>query len=518
MSKASIEIMVVMLLYMFSLIAIGIKYAKKANENSDNYFIGGRKLGPWLVALSAEASDMSGWLLMGLPGVAYWLGLADAAWTAIGLAIGTYLNWLIVAQPLRKYSHIAGNAITIPDFFSNRFKEKTKVLLLVSSLFTLIFFAVYTGSCFVTGGKLFHYLFGFDYGFMMIIGAVFVIIYTIMGGFLSEATANFMQASVMVIALVFVLIAGIINAGGIMSVIENVRTIPGFLDFFVMAAPTVDSHGVQTLSAAGLPVFGAEVKYGLIAIISTLSWGLGYFGMPQVLVRFIAIREPSELKRSRRIATFWCVISLACAVFIGIVGRASFPSALNTASVSENVFIHLSTILFHPLIAGVMMSGILAASFSSASSYLLIATSAVSKNIFQGIIKKDAPDKHIMRLSYVILLLVSFIGILIALDENSIIFSIVSFAWAGFGAAFGPLMLFSLFWRRTTHQGAIAGLITGGSMVFIWKLLIKPFGGIFGIYELLPSFVLSSLVIIIISLLTKPNEEVQKEFDSVHAK
>ncbi|MDR3049796.1 MAG: sodium/proline symporter [Elusimicrobiota bacterium] len=518
MSKASIEILIIMLLYMFSLIAIGVKYAKKANENSDNYFIGGRKLGPWLVALSAEASDMSGWLLMGLPGVAYWLGIADAAWTAIGLAAGTYINWLIVAKPLRKYSHIAGNSITIPDFFSNRFKEKTKVLLLLSSLFTLIFFAVYAGSCFVTGGKLFSYLFGFDYGLMMIIGAVFVIIYTLLGGFLSEATANFMQASVMIIALIFVLAAGVINAGGVGAVIENVRTIPGFLDFFAMASPTINAQKVQITDAIGLPIFGDAVKYGFITIISTMSWGLGYFGMPQVLVRFISIKEPSELGRSRRIATVWCVISLACAVLIGIVGRAVFPTVLSTASASENVFIHLSNILFHPIIAGIMMSGILAASFSSASSYLLIATSAVSKNIFQGIIKKDAPDKHVMRLSYVILLLVSLTGIIIAMDESSVIFSIVSFAWAGFGAAFGPLMLFSLFWRRATHKGAIAGLVTGGSMVFIWKLLIKPLGGVFGIYELLPSFVLSSLAIIIVSLLTKPNEEVQKEFDSVYVK
>ncbi|MDR3244187.1 MAG: sodium/proline symporter, partial [Elusimicrobiota bacterium] len=442
----------------------------------------------------------------------------DAAWTAIGLALGTYINWLLVAQPLRKYSHIAGNSITIPDFFSNRFKEKKKVLLLISSLFTLIFFAVYAGSCFVTGGKLFHYLFGFDYQLMMAIGAAFVIIYTIMGGFLSEATANFMQASVMIIALALVLIVGIVHAGGVFAVFENINHIPGFLDFFTMASPIVNDNKVQEISAIGQPMFSTAINYGFITIISTLSWGLGYFGMPQVLVRFMAIKEPLELKRSRRIGTFWCVISLACAVLIGIVGRSLFPDLLRTASDSENVFILLSTLLFNPILAGIMMSGVLAASFSSASSYLLIAASAVSKNIFQGIIKKDADDKLIMRLSYITLLAVSLTGILIALDESSIIFSIVSFAWAGFGAAFGPLMLFSLFWRRCTHSGAIAGLITGGSMVFIWKLLIKPLGGVFGIYELLPSFILSSLVIIIVSLSTKPNEEVQKEFDSVHAK
>lgn len=515
MQEGSLQILIAMVCYMAVVIGIGIYFAKRSNQSSEDYFLGGRSLGPWVTAMSAEASDMSGWLLMGLPGVAYWCGLSDAAWTSIGLALGTYINWLLVAKRLRRYSAVAGDAITLPDFFSNRFHEKKKVIMTLSALFILIFFTVYASSCFVTCGKLFSTLFGASYQSMMIAGAVFVVIYTFLGGFLAESASDFMQAVVMIFALTVILITGTLAAGGLQAVVDNAKNIPGFFTFFGIASPSVDANGIQQV-ANGAPVFGEAGSYGFLTIISTLSWGLGYFGMPQVLLRFMAIRKTDELVRARRIATVWVVISLAAAVLIGLMGRAMFPvhETLNTASGAENVFIVLSRHLLPPLLAGLVMAGILAATISSSDSYLLIAASAVSLNIFKGILKKDASDKQVMTMSRIILLLIAVAGVVIAMDENSVIFTIVSFAWAGFGAVFGPIMLFSLFWKRTTQAGAVAGMVTGGVMVFFWKLVLKPLGGVFGIYELFPAFVLSCLVILVVSLLTPvPSAQIQQEFD-----
>jgi len=509
------QIIVAMTVYMAVVIGIGLYYARRASESSSNYLIGGRSLGPWVTAMGAEASDMSGWLLMGLPGVAYWVGLSDAIWTAIGLFIGTYLNWLLVAKRLRGYSALAGDSITIPDFFSNRFKEKKKIIMTIAALFILIFFAVYASSCFVTVGRLFSTLFGIKYHYMMVLGAVFVVFYTFIGGFLAESASDFMQGVVMVISLTVVLFFGIQYAGGIQAVVENAKSIPGFFDFFGIAQPEL-ADGVQKVTEAGKPVFGEAGEYGFLTIISTLSWGLGYFGMPQVLLKFMAIRDGNELKLSRRIATVWCAISLLAAVAIGIIGRSLYPDTFLRQSDAENIFVLLSTTFFPPLLAGVVMAGILAATISSSDSYLLISASAFSKNIYHGLMKKDADDKTLLRVTRITLLVISLIAILIALDENSIIFKVVAFAWAGFGATFGPIMLFSLFWKRTTRAGAIAGMVTGGSMVFIWYFLIKPLGGVFGIYELLPAFVLSCIAILVVSLLTEePSEEIIKEFEAV---
>ena len=515
MQEGSLQILIAMVCYMAVVIGIGIYFAKRSNQSSEDYFLGGRSLGPWVTAMSAEASDMSGWLLMGLPGVAYWCGLSDAAWTSIGLALGTYINWLLVAKRLRRYSAVAGDAITLPDFFSNRFHEKKKVIMTLSALFILIFFTVYASSCFVTCGKLFSTLFGASYQSMMIAGALFVVIYTFLGGFLAESASDFMQAVVMIFALTVILITGTLAAGGLQAVVDNAKNIPGFFTFFGIASPSVDANGIQQV-ANGAPVFGEAGSYGFLTIISTLSWGLGYFGMPQVLLRFMAIRKTDELVRARRIATVWVVISLAAAVLIGLMGRAMFPvhETLNTASGAENVFIVLSRHLLPPLLAGLVMAGILAATISSSDSYLLIAASAVSLNIFKGILKKDASDKQVMTMSRIILLLIAVVGVIIAMDENSVIFTIVSFAWAGFGAVFGPIMLFSLFWKRTTQAGAVAGMVTGGVMVFLWNLVLKPLGGVFGIYELFPAFVLSCLAILVVSLLTPaPSAQIQQEFD-----
>lgn len=512
MSGDSIQILIAMSLYLVVVIGIGFYFKERANKNPDNYFIGGRSLGPWVAAMSAEASDMSGWLLMGLPGVAYWFGLSDAIWTAIGLAAGTYINWLVVAKRLRRYSTVT-NSITIPEFFSNRFKENKKVILMISAVFILVFFAVYAASCFVTFGKLFSTLFDLKYQYVMILGAIIVILYTFLGGFLAESVSDFLQGIVMVIALCTVLIVGVVAAGGIPAILENIKAIPGFFEFFGIAQPQV-ADGVQQLDAAGKPLFGEAGNYGLLTIISTLSWGLGYFGMPQVLLRFMAINKSSELKKSRRIATIWCVISLFAAVVIGLVGRSLYPAELLTQGASESIFITMSTGLLPALLAGIIMSGILAATMSSSDSYLLIASSAFAKDIYKGIVKRDASDKQIMMITRITLLVVSLFGVIIALDENSVIFKVVSFAWAGFGATFGPIMLFSLLWKRTTRSGAIAGMLTGGGMVFIWKLLLKPIGGIFGIYELFPAFVLSCLAILVVSLLTKkPDQSIQDEYE-----
>ena len=512
----SFQIMIVMIVYMLVVIGIGLAFARRANRSSEDYFLGGRGLGPWVTAMSAEASDMSGWLLMGLPGVAYWSGISDAVWTAVGLAVGTYLNWLVTSRRLRRYSEKAGNAITLPEFFSNRFHEKSRVIMTIAALFILIFFTVYAASCLVTCGKLFSTLFGFDYVPMMIVGAVFVLVYTIIGGFLAESASDFMQAIVMIVALVVVVVIGTASAGGLGAVMDNVRSIPGFLDFFGIATP-VTENGVQQ-AVNGAPQFGAAGTYGLLSVLSALAWGLGYFGMPQVLLRFMAIRSEHELKSSRRIAAVWVVISLCVAVFIGVMGRALFPTALTTAAEAENVFILLSTHLLPPVLAGLVMAGILAATISSSDSYLLIAASAFSKNIYQGLLHRKATDKQVLTMSRVTLLAITAIAIVIALDENSVIFTIVSFAWAGFGATFGPLMLLSLFWKRINRAGAIAGMIGGGCMVFIWNLLIRPLGGAWDIYELLPAFLFSCLCIVVTSLLTAPpSKEIQREFDQVRA-
>ena len=515
MDGKTLQILIAMVIYMAVVIVIGVLFAKRANKSSEDYFLGGRSLGPWVTAMSAEASDMSGWLLMGLPGVAYWCGLADALWTAVGLAVGTYLNWLIVSKRLRRYSVRANNSITLPDFFSNRFREKKKVIMIVAAAFILIFFTVYAASCFVTCGKLFSTLFGAKYETMMILGAVFVLLYTILGGFLAESASDFMQGIVMIVALTVIVIVSTANAGGVGAVLENAKSIPGFFEFFGLASPSVDANGVQ-LVEAGVPVFGAAADYGFLSVVSMLAWGLGYFGMPQVLLRFMAIRKEEELKYSRRIAMIWVVVSLAVAVFIGIVGRALYPTAHVTKAAAENIFITLATSSLPAILAGFVMAGILAATISSSDSYLLIAASAFAKNIFQGVAKKKATDKQVMLVTRITLLVIALIAIVIALDENSVIFNVVSFAWAGFGATFGPLMLFSLFWKRTNRAGAIAGMISGGGMVFLWKLVISKLGGVFGIYELLPAFIFSSLCIVVVSLLTAPpSKEIEEDFDAV---
>ncbi len=504
----NIQYLISIVIYMASVIFIGVWCSKKANKSTDDYFLGGRTLGPWVSAMSAEASDMSGWLLMGLPGLAYWNGLASAGWTAIGLALGTYLNWLIVSKRLRRYSERV-NAITIPDYFSNRFHEEKPILLVIASLLIILFFTPYAGSCLMACGKLFAALFDLPYTAMVIVAALFVLVYTFLGGFLGESVSDFMQAIVMVIALIVVLTLGIAQAGGFTAVIENAKNIPGYWSLLTSATPT----GEVT---SGTALFGTPSNVAGITIVSGLAWGLGYFGMPQVLLRFMAIRSDKELTLARRVAQVWVMISLTAAIIIGIVGRALYPIAYTDNATAENIFILMTTSLLPALLAGLVCAGILAASISSSDSYLLISASAISKNIYKGILRKNASDKEVMWVTRGILIAITLFAMLVATGGNQVIFTIVDFAWAGLGATFGPLLLFTLFWKKTTYPAAIAGMVTGGLTVLIWNFFISPLGGIFSIYELLPAFVLSSLVIFVVSLLTEePSDEIKADYDYV---
>ncbi len=506
-----IQYLISIVLYMAAVILIGVWCSKKANKSTDDYFLGGRTLGPWVSAMSAEASDMSGWLLMGLPGLAYWNGLASAGWTAIGLALGTYLNWLIISKRLRRYSERVG-AITIPDYFSGRFHEKKPVLLVIASVLIILFFTPYAGSCLMACGKLFAMLFDAPYTLMVVVAALFVLTYTFLGGFLGESVSDFMQAIVMVIALVCVLGLGVINAGGLSAVIDNAKDIPGFWSLVTSASPTGEV-------VDGLPVFGEPSNIAGITIASGLAWGLGYFGMPQVLLRFMAIRSEKELTLSRRVAQIWVMISLAAAIFIGIIGRALYPLEYTANADAENIFILMSTNLLPALLAGLVCAGILAAAISSSDSYLLISASAIAKNIYKGIIRKQASDKEVMWVTRGILIAITLFAMLVATGGNQIIFTIVDFAWAGLGATFGPLLLFSLFYKKTTYPAAVAGMVTGGVTVLIWNFFISGLGGIFAIYELLPAFILSSVVIYVVSKCTgEPSKEIQDDYDSILSK
>ncbi|MDO5126114.1 MAG: sodium/proline symporter [Ruminococcus sp.] len=509
MTREQILMLVSIVLYLLMILYVGIRFSKK-NNTVDDFYLGGRKLGPLVTAMSAEASDMSSYLLMGVPGVAYLSGCAEAGWTAIGLAIGTYLNWLIVAKRLRHYSHYCKNSITLPDFFSNRYRDNKNILLGISALIIVIFFIPYTGSGFAACGKLFSSLFDIDYHVAMIVSALIIIAYTCLGGFLAASTTDLIQSIIMTIALIIVLCFGINVAGGVDAVIENAKSLKGYL----------------SLNALHDPVTGGSSKYGIITIISTLAWGLGYFGMPHILLRFMAIEDSKKIKTSRRIASVWVVFSLGIAVLIGIIGLAmSKIGAVETleGSQSETIIVKISDLLstygvVPALVAGVIIAGIMASTMSTSDSQLLAASSSVSQNILQKVLKVKISEKSSMVVARITLIIIALIGIVIAWDPDSSVFGIVSFAWAGFGATFGPVMLFALFWKRSNKYGAISGIVVGGVMVFVWKYLIKPLGGAWNIYELLPAFICASLVIVVVSLLTPaPEKEIVDEFEAVKA-
>ena len=498
-----------MLAYLSLMILIGIVMSRR-NESVGDFYLGGRRLGPIVTAMSAEASDMSSYLLMGLPGLAYLSGLADVGWTIIGLAAGTYLNWLIVARRLRRYSARIGS-ITLPMFFSERYGDRKRILALISALWIIVFFIPYTASGFAACGKLFRTLFGADYHAAMMISAVIIIFYTALGGFLAASTTDLIQSIVMTAALAVMIIFGIRTAGGMEAVMENARSLPGYLSFS------------QTYDAVG----GTALPYGPITVLSTLAWGLGYFGMPHILLRFMAIEDDSKIRISRRIASVWVVLAMSAAVLIGFVGLAMSSEGhipQLTGSASETVIVEISSLLgkagiLPAIIAGIVLSGILASTMSTSDSQLLAASSSVSNDIISEFLHiKIAPQKLLL-ISRVCLIAIAVIGIALAWNPDSSVFGIVSFAWAGFGATFGPVMLLALFWKRSNRQGAVAGMLCGGAAIFIWKFLIRPIGGILNIYELLPAFLVALLANVIVSLATPaPEKEITDVFEEMAKK
>ena len=508
LTSAQICIVISIVIYMLGMLAIGVVYTRRSN-GVDDFYLGGRKLGPVVTAMSAEASDMSSWLLMGLPGVAYFTGLTDAAWTAIGLAIGTYLNWLVVAKRLRRYSVVAGDSITIPEFFSNRFHEKKRVLMGIAAIVIIVFFIPYTASGFAACGKLFATILGVDYLTAMLISAAIITLYTTLGGFMAASVTDLVQSIVMTVALIIVVFFGLQIAGGWDAVIANAESVPGYL----------------SLDTVTNILTGETTPYGALSIASMIAWGLGYFGMPHILLRFMAIENDRKIKLSRRIASTWVVISMAVAILIGVIGfavsRSGLMEVFQSSSAAESVVVRIAGLLSQhgvtaALMAGVILAGILACTMSTADSQLLAAASSVSQNLLQDVFGIKLSNRAAIIVARLTVLALAGLACFMARDPNSSVFAIVSFAWAGFGGTFGPVMLFSLFWRRTNRWGALAGMLTGGSMVFIWKFLVRPMGGLWNIYELLPSFVVASVVLVAVSLLTgAPEKAVTDDFDKV---
>jgi sodium/proline symporter len=508
MSTTTVCILISIVVYLVGMLAIGGVYSK-GNNTSGDFYLGGRKLGPIVTAMSTEASDMSGWLLMGLPGVAYFTGLADATWTAIGLAVGTYLNWLFVAKRLRQYSFRI-DAITIPDFFAKRYRDP-KLIEGIAAIVVIVFFIPYTASGFAACGKLFTNLFNISYMTAMLISAFVIVAYCAMGGFMAASVTSLVQSIVMTLALVIVLWFGIDTAGGWDAVVANAKSTAGYF----------------SLTSLGNVATGESSNYGFITICSTLAWGLGYFGMPHILLHFMAAEDENKLKISRRIGTVWVVISMAVAVTIGIVGYAMSKTGsivtFASGSSAEAVIVKIAALLSThgvvlALLAGVILAGILASTMSTADAQLIAAASGITQNIMIDVFGVKMSDKTNMAVARCTVVMVAVLGVILARDPESSIFGIVSFAWAGFGAAFGPVMLASLFWKRSNRYGALAGMISGGAMVFIWKYLVRPLGGGWNIYELLPAFIVACVFIVVVSLLTPaPEKEIVEEYESVGA-
>lgn len=478
-------------LYFLLMFGIGI-YHMRQEQDLEGYVLGGRKIGPWVSAMSAEASDMSGWMLMGLPGYAYVAGVS-AFWIAIGLALGTFLNWVIVAKRLRVYTKIANDSITLPDFFENRFRDKSKVLRVISAIFIFIFFLIYTASGFVAGGRLFNTVLGVPYFESLLITAGIVIFYTFTGGYLAVCRTDFVQGVMMFFAIIIVPVTGIIYAGGPVKSMEHLYEInANYFSFFT------DATGV-TLS--------------ITAVVSLLAWGLGYFGQPHILVRFMSISSAKEIPQATRIAMVWVVFSLFFAVTVGLVGRVILGDSLQGVD-AETVFMVMNDKFFVSFMAGIITSAILGAIMSTSSGQLLVTASAVSTDFYQALLRKNADPKELLIVSRIAVILVSCCSLAIASNPNNLILDLVAYAWAGFGASFGPLVLFSLFWRRMTLKGAIAGVFFGGCTVLLWK----QFFAYTGVYEILPGFIISSLAIILVSLMDKePAAEIVKDFDVAQA-
>ena len=507
MSTSSIFILLAIFVYLVSMIYIGYRHSKGTSTSSD-FFLGGRRLGPIVAAMSTEASDMSAYLLMGVPGLALFCGVAEAGWTAIGLALGTYLNWLFVARRLRIYSAKI-DAITVPDFLAKRFRDNTKLIETIGALVIIIFFVPYTASGFVACGKLFNSMFGWDYVPAMIVSAVVIVAYCAMGGFMAASITSLIQSLVMTFALIVVLIFGINAAGGWDAVVANAQTVPGYLDFF-------DNTSIQA-SEPG--------RYTGIMLLSTMAWGLGYFGMPHILIHFMAAKDEKNITASRRIAAGWVVISLGVAVIIGLVGYAMVNAGIidgfGSSSEAESVLVRVSAVMsqkniLFAIIAGIILAGILSATMSTADVQLLAAASGITQNLLTDVFGVKLDDRKNLLIARLGVIAIAVIAVFFAMNPNSSIFRVVSFAWAGFGATFGPVVLFALFWKRCTKYGAIAGMFSGAVMIFVWKFLVRPLGGAWDIYELLPAFIVGSIMIVLVSLVTPaPDAEIVKEFESV---
>ncbi len=513
MTSQTIAMIIAFVLYLGLMVFVGIRSAKSNNSASD-FFLGGRKVGPWVTALSAEASDSSAWVLMGLPGLCYLGGFKETFWTAIGLIVGTYLAWLFIAKPLRKCSIVYGDSITIPEFLTNRFKDKSHILSFVSVFFIVFFFTGYTASGLVACAKLFRSVFGLSWNAGLVIGFVIILSYTILGGYRAVCTTDFIQGSLIFVAFVISGIVIVASLGGFGNAIEQVSS-------FTDRALSGEFGSAMVKSITGNKSFSA------MSAISAFSWCLGYFGMPHIIIRFMGIRSNGEIKKSRRIGIIWMIISYIGAVLIGALGTAYLlnkgiilgadPSEVTTAGLKvlgtgtqEAVFSESILRMFPAFIAGLFLCGILAAAMSTADSQLLSASSAIGQDIYKGLIKKNADDKKVLLVSRISVFVIAIVGLLLALNPESSIFSLVSFSWAGFGGTFGPLILLALYWKRTTAPGAVAGLIIGGITVVVWHNL---HGGIFDVYEILPAFIICLVVTVLVSLFTKQDEEVAAKFE-----
>ncbi len=494
-------------LYLVFMIGVGVYFAKKSS-NVNDYFLGGRQMGSWLTALSAQASDMSSWLLMGLPGAVFLSGLGEA-WIAIGLGVGTYLNWLLVAKRLRKYSVVAGDSITIPQYLQNRFNGTSTALRVICAVIIFIFFLVYTASSFNAAAKLINTVFGVNYNIGLTIGVLIIVVYTFLGGYFAVVWTDFFQGMLMFFSLMIVPIIAYsivsVDLGSILS------TVPDNAQYMNL-----------TKGADG-------TTYSWQYIASNLGWGLGYFGMPHILVRFMSIKSSDMIKKSRIIATIWVAITLFASVCVGFLGYAYMKHTgmemFTDAAAAETIFMVLVQKLAPGFIAGILLCAIIAAIMSTSDSQMLVTASAVSNDIYKTVFKKNATDKELLLLSKVAVIVVAVIAYLLAMNPDNSVMDLVSYAWAGLGAAFGPTMILSLFWRRMTMSGAIAGLVSGGLGMLVWNTFFTSSSPIFGdkftivdtgLYELVPAFAFSIVCIVVVSLISKkPDSKILDDFDKV---
>ena len=484
--NANVNIVIATFMAYMVVILVMAWIAWRRTSNLSDYILGGRSLNAWITALAAQASDMSGWLLLGLPGLAYLAGL-EAIWMVAGLLLGTYLNWKLVAQKLREATFKFSDALTLPDYFERRFKDDLRILRLVSGAFVLFFFTLYPSSGFVAGGKLFEALFQLPYHWALLAGGAAVISYTFFGGFLAISWADVLQGSLMFIALVIVAAMGWALIGGAGGINET---------FTALNAEMLDPFTSYTTGEA----------LGWIGIVSLAGWGLGYAGQPHILARFMAIKDATQITKSRRIAMTWVTVVLAAAMLVGFTGVGVLDRQLS-GDESEKVFIFMSLELFPPVIAGICLSGILAAVMSTASAQLLVASSAFAEDFYKGLFRRDASAKELLWVGRLAVLAVAGLALFMARDPDSKVLELVAWAWAGFGAAFGPTVILSLYWPAMNRAGALAGIVVGGLTTIVWPMLGKEFGGVFTLYELVPGFFFSMLAIFIATILTTRKQE-----------